>query len=607
MLESRLAELSRRVEETAAALEEPADGARSAERGRRCTARARLRAVSVPRVGSKEASRAHVLPDRSARPRPAPRPPRTAPLPWRRRGRPAVPHQPLHRPRRTQATGLRVDLPTPDCAARPSDCADVTVLEHARRLQHPAANLDPVQTARSTCSSVSKKTCSSSGRGGRVVGPNQLVWEPAANTLHFESDRQLERGRPPICSCSRAARASRRHRLERPTSARGLRPRPRDTADEGLRKALLDALPMAMAGGANPTTSPRRACSRPSRSARSRARSARSCRGGEANFLARHGRRAHGLPAVVRQRDHLAAAGHDDARRSPPAGSVLPLLAGVGTVGFGTYVSPDYETPGKVIPPVGTTTGNPVATGHEPGAVLRLPARGRPAAGGWPVAIFGHGFTDWKNGAPPAVAGTFARNGIAMVAINVVGHGGGALGHVHRRARRPPPVTLPLGGRGIDQDGNGTIDSTEGVNAAPPNTLVGNRDGLRQTTIDLMQLVKVLQGGVDVDGDGGRRPELVADLLRRPVVRRHLRHAAARARAATSEPASRTCPADRSSRSRGSRRASASSSGLSLLRRMPPLYNAIPNAGLEQLPREHPAPESAAGDRDAGRNRDPAS
>ena len=28
----------------------------------------------------------------------------------------------------TQATGLRIDLPPPDCAARPSDCADVAVL-----------------------------------------------------------------------------------------------------------------------------------------------------------------------------------------------------------------------------------------------------------------------------------------------------------------------------------------------------------------------------------------------------------------------------------------------------------------------------------------------
>src|SRR5262249_44688556 len=59
---------------------------------------------------------------------------------------------------------------------------------------------------------------------------------------------------------------------------------------------------------------------------------------------------------------------------------------------------------------------------------------------------------------------------------------------------------------GIDQDGNGNIDSTEGSSAAPPNGIVSSRDGLRQTVADLMQLVRIVQVGVDVDGDG------VADL-----------------------------------------------------------------------------------------------
>jgi hypothetical protein len=64
-------------------------------------------------------------------------------------------------------------------------------------------------------------------------------------------------------------------------------------------------------------------------------------------------------------------------------------------------------------------------------------------------------------------------------------------------------VTIPAGGRGIDQDGNGAIDSTEGVNAAPPRESIGSRDGLRQTVIDLMQLVRQVEVGMDVDGDGG--------------------------------------------------------------------------------------------------------
>jgi hypothetical protein len=123
-------------------------------------------------------------------------------------------------------------------------------------------------------------------------------------------------------------------------------------------------------------------------------------------------------------------------------------------------------------------------------------------SGGWPVAIFGHGFTDSKNGAPWAVAGTLARAGIATIAINVVGHGGGPLGTYTVNRVGAPSVMLPDGGRAIDQDGNGTIGSTEGVSAIGAQSLIGNRDGLRQTTIDLMELVKVLEAGVDVNGDG---------------------------------------------------------------------------------------------------------
>jgi hypothetical protein len=65
-----------------------------------------------------------------------------------------------------------------------------------------------------------------------------------------------------------------------------------------------------------------------------------------------------------------------------------------------------------------------------------------------------------------------------------------------------PTVTVPAGGRGIDQDGNGTIDSTEGSSAAPPQGIISSRDALRQTVVDLMQLVRQIEAGIDVDGDG---------------------------------------------------------------------------------------------------------
>jgi hypothetical protein len=174
----------------------------------------------------------------------------------------------------------------------------------------------------------------------------------------------------------------------------------------------------------------------------------------------------------------------------------------VASVAFGSYASPDYETAAKVIPPYGTATGTPVPQGtNQLQFTLFVPGGVKPA-GGWPVAIFGHGFTDSKNGAPWVVASSLAHAGIATIAINVVGHGFGAAG-TYTATTPAGPVTFPAGGRGFDQDGNVRIDSTEGVNAASPQTLVGSRDGLRQTVIDIMQLVREIEvGGIDVDGDG---------------------------------------------------------------------------------------------------------
>ncbi|HEY6353828.1 MAG TPA: hypothetical protein VIY30_05015, partial [Burkholderiaceae bacterium] len=96
----------------------------------------------------------------------------------------------------------------------------------------------------------------------------------------------------------------------------------------------------------------------------------------------------------------------------------------------------------------------------------------------------------------------YASQGIATISINVVGHGGGALGTLNVLRNANTPVVIPAGGRGIDQDGNGTIDSTEGVNAAGARNIIGSRDGLRQTVVDLMQLVRQIETGIDVDGDG---------------------------------------------------------------------------------------------------------
>src|SRR5204863_515676 len=81
--------------------------------------------------------------------------------------------------------------------------------------------------------------------------------------------------------------------------------------------------------------------------------------------------------------------------------------------------------------------------------------------------------------------------------VNFVGHGGGPLGTLAVLRPAVPPVIVNAGGRVIDQDGNGSIDSTEGSSAAVPRTVIGSRDGLRQTVVDIMQLVREIQVGVD--------------------------------------------------------------------------------------------------------------
>jgi dienelactone hydrolase len=175
--------------------------------------------------------------------------------------------------------------------------------------------------------------------------------------------------------------------------------------------------------------------------------------------------------------------------------STLPLFVfdpgmKIGRLVFGRFSSPNYLGADQYLPPVGTRTGTPVPFGNADMSFNLFVPPGPPPAGGWPVAIFGHGFGDHKLGAPFVVAASFAAQGIASIAINVVGHGGGPNGTL---TVVPSGPTFLAGGRGFDQNGDGRIDATEGSSAPFPRAIVSSRDALRQTVIDLMQLVRVLE------------------------------------------------------------------------------------------------------------------
>ncbi len=333
-------------------------------------------------------------------------------------------------PDASQLTGLHVDLPAPDCATHPSDCADVAVLDTLDgfnvqpRISIPFSG--PIDL-----STVSSSAIFLVGPGDHVVGINQAVWEPLTNTLHVESDEQLAQDSTYLLVVSNGV-----HVRATPVTF--------NLGPAGERTVFPAATPITW-----------------------------NRQVGTSTFL----------PVPL------------------PTAALFVYPGSVASVAFGSFSSPDYETAAKVIPAVGTRTGTPEPQGtNQVQFTLFVPGGVQPA-GGWPVAIFGHGFGDSKNGAPWTVASTLGRMGIAAIAINVVGHGFGAAG-TYIASTPVGPLTFPAGGRGIDQNGNGTIDSTEGVSAVGTNSLISNRDGLRQTVIDLMQLVKEIEAGIDVGGDG---------------------------------------------------------------------------------------------------------
>jgi Big-like domain-containing protein len=396
----------------------------------------------------------------------------------------------------SQPTGLRVDLPKPDCAVRPSDCADIDVLNTLDGFNVQPRISIPFTGAIDPSSVSSSSVFLIRIPDHAITGINQVVWEPAANTLHVESDQLLRQRTTYILVVTDRVRDASGKPIEAAPFRRDL---------HGNMSELVRGLPggLQLSDVALATVFTTQSVTPLLEQVRARIKASRPA---AADFVLGAGGVRTVFPlasisSILFSRQSTTAPAFQVSPTGTPFLSLYP--GSVGTVAFGAYDSPDYETASKVIPPSGSITGPVVQGTNRLYFNLFLPAGTAPAAG-WPVAIFGHGFGDNKNSSPFVVASSLARRGIATIAINVVGHGGGALGTLIVNRTAGSPVVLPAGGRGIDQDGNTTIDSTEGVNAVAPYTLVSNRDGLRQTVIDLMQLVREIEVGMDVDGDGAR-------------------------------------------------------------------------------------------------------
>ncbi|HSS01673.1 MAG TPA: hypothetical protein VLM79_31655 [Kofleriaceae bacterium] len=398
----------------------------------------------------------------------------------------------------TQNTFQRVRLPKPDCHAQPVACEDIDVLNtldgfnSQPRLSVPFSGPIDVASANSdTIFLVSLGSTLGGGSFGHKVGINQIVWDPASLTLHAESDELLD----PHTRYAFVVTSGVRDANGRALSAGGFD----DDALDALEATHAHHHDRVIAATVFTTLSTTSVLEK----IRNQVKAARVARVDFA--IGSHGERAvfpfSAAVSAIQHRQVGTAAFVDNPLPTILLAGALPGTGAIGQLAYGRFSSPNYLTQDAFITPIGTRTGRPVTHGASTIYFsLFTPSTPKPAKG-WPVAIVGHGFGDSREGLPFTVAGTLAAQGIATLAINVVGHGGGALGTI-TVTTPTTSVTFPSGGRGIDQNADGTIDGTEGVSAVRPNTLRGSTDGLRQTITDLMQLVREVQAGIDVDGDG---------------------------------------------------------------------------------------------------------
>lgn len=429
-----------------------------------------------------------------------------------------------------QKTGLRVNLPLPDCTVRVSDCADLRLINML-----DGFNLQPRVTVPFdgdiNPSSVNSTTAFFIELGDsdldladghkltrvlRVIGVNQLVWDPATRVLVAESDEQLKQH----TSYAFVVTAGVLDMSGAPVGpSEALRRFRNDLRfHDSYRTAMLHAFAALRRLGVR-----------------------------EEQVAGLSVFTTQSATAVLEHvRDHIKASIPEPAtfrlgtgntrtvfplssiqsidwqqqiRVNPPTyqpfkpqypGETNPFLlpdqyqpGAVGRIAYGSFKSPRYIPDESAMTPVGTRSAIPPVQELDTIYLnVFLPA-GSPPPGGWPVVIFGLGGGDYKEEMPWFFAAAFASHGMATACINVVGQAYGPLGFINVALKDGSVIQFPSGGRGKDINGDGTIDNNEGVSTISPTQLsLGARDAIRQQVVDLMQLVRVIEIGIDVDGDG---------------------------------------------------------------------------------------------------------
>ena len=423
-----------------------------------------------------------------------------------------------------QNTNRRVNLPMPNCAASPSNCGDVALLNQLDgfniepRISIPFDGaIDPSTVNNNTVFLIRiADTSTPTTLNPQIVGINQVVWDTLTNTLFVKSDQQLDQHTTYLLIVTNGVHDSAGDPIEADDSFVHFRHalnfgQTKDPERKSYRKTLINLLDddvlVTLAPGvlssdiAVASVFTTGSVTSTLEKIRDQIKVASAP---TASFnLGTHGEStvfpvASFIGILFGQQQNVVGP-LNTVPVPTPALQVFP--GAVAKVAFGKFSAKNFETVGGFIPAVPTRTGVPaVQSGGDIYFNLFIPAGTRPV-NGWPVAIFVHGFGNNKNSSPFAVASTLAHNGIATLSINSVGHGFGPAGTL-TVIQSTGSVVLSAGGRGVDLNASGTIDSFEGLIATGAQIDIAARDGVQQTVADLMQVVRMIQGGVDVDNTG---------------------------------------------------------------------------------------------------------
>jgi len=376
---------------------------------------------------------------------------------------------------------------------------------------------------------------------GKVIGVDRGVWDPDTNTLHLQADTFLDQHARYALVVTRGVQDTRARPIEQADGFDRLRG-PNDNGSDSEVKAYSQALKLALAvlelkGVHRNDIAVASVFSTLSSTAvlekvRNHVMSLPTPNAARFDIGPNKSLAIFDLATLPSDKAHSFDFNRQTKTTGPLAAPVdqtstrLALLrmpelgeTSISKVAYGKYSSPNYLDQNGLMLPVATFSGTPVLLPcdlctdmyHDVYFNVFVPAGIAPPAG-WPVVLYGNGSADNMNGGPFNVAEDFASHGFATIGFNLVGQGFGPNTSITfsvndgaycagiGSAATPCRATIGLPGRTVDLNVDGTYTADEGNDLVGAKRLLFGREGNRQNVADIVQLIRVLEQGMDVGG-----------------------------------------------------------------------------------------------------------